>query len=193
MHISVLRRDLRTKSSPPSASRLFFGKNNGDDVLERLPLALEYVAVVFGVVLPALLSAINANCNEEGVVMVGVLGHRVGVLGRGGNEELRGGEDATVGVLGRDDSERLRKRRMLLLLLLLSSMGVGEGRYKGGTKVARPCGSELRRREEDMVVVGVTIKLIQLLVGVDKDMLLALEVDMEILVSNVMLAVSSVS
>lgn len=41
-------------------------------------------------------------------------------------------------------------------------------------------------------MVGVIIMLMPL-VGVDKDMLLALEDDMEMRVSNVMLAVSSVS
>jgi hypothetical protein len=199
MHISVLRRVLRTKSSlTPSAARLFLGKgvtgdcNEDDDVDDDLirppppPPAPELAAalLLLGVVLPTppLLSAINANCNEEGVVtMVGVLGRVVGVLGRGGKELDRVvvvvvvvddvgvlGRDMLVplGVLGRGDSKRLRELRMLLLL---SSMDVGDGRYKGGTKEARPGGSGLRRREDDDHVVLVLIPL----VGVDdRDMLL---------------------
>ena len=175
MHISVFKRDLRTKSSLPS-TRLLLGKvnddvdghdNDDDDRVrptgaragaggapEALVVAaaalVEVVATAaLGVVLPTLLSASKANCNDDGVVMVGVLGRVVvGVLGRGkavDDEALRGGGDGdvdniiVVGVLGRGgmlvvgvlmvgrvgSNKRLLRaklRRLLLLLLMLSSI-----------------------------------------------------------------------
>jgi hypothetical protein len=176
--------------------------------------ALEVVAATaFGV-----LSAIKANCNEDGVVMVGVLGRVVGVLGRGKTEEeeLRGGGVdimvvgvfgrggmLVVGVLGRGASDKrlLRELRMLLLLLLSSMLGegVGEGRYKGGAKEERPGGKGLRRParedEEDMggIIIMLLLRLPPLVVGVeDRDMLLLLKEELYD-ESNVMLAVSRVS
>jgi hypothetical protein len=133
MHISVFKRDLRTKSSLPS-TRLLLGKVNddvdGDDndeddrvrptgeragaggapeALVPAAVLVEVVATAaLGVVLLTQLSASKANCNEDGVVMVGVLGRVVGVLGRGkavDDEALEGGGDVeniiVVGVLGR--------------------------------------------------------------------------------------------